>query len=188
MSDDGCTDCMNYGWDDVLTNMNPYMWGQLGLAIALTFSVIGAAWGIWSTGATLLGGSVKAPRIRSKNLVSIIFCEASAIYGVIMAIYLINKIGTLKDKSYTYPADDSFNAHWYFAGYGIFWSGMTLGLANCASAIATGIAGSSVALADAQDGSLFSKVLVCEIFASALAIFALVTAFTMSSALEFPES
>lgn len=49
--------------------MSPYGYANFGVAFGLGLSVVGAAWGIWLTGSSLVGASVKAPRIRSKNLI-----------------------------------------------------------------------------------------------------------------------
>lgn len=59
----------NAGWAEVLTHMSPYGYANFGVAFGLGLSVIGAAWGIWLTGSSLVGAAVKAPRIRSKNLI-----------------------------------------------------------------------------------------------------------------------
>lgn len=56
----------NAGWAEVLTHMSPYGYANFGVAFGLGLSVVGAAWGIWLTGSSLVGAAVKAPRIRSK--------------------------------------------------------------------------------------------------------------------------
>lgn len=80
---------------------------------------------MYLTGSVLLGASIFAPEIRSKNLVSIIFCEAVAIYGIIMAILLHAKCKVLPDvipEEY-YPAAVT-------AAGSIFFGGLTVGISN----------------------------------------------------------
>ncbi|GMI58301.1 hypothetical protein ScalyP_jg8239 [Parmales sp. scaly parma] len=186
------TDCVgtycNAGWGEVLTHMSPYGYGSFGIAFGLGLSVVGAAWGIWLTGSSLVGAAVKAPRIRSKNLISVIFCEATAIYGVIMAIVLVNMVKKPEDNAIE---NGSFKEGWdwgsmYYAGYGVFSAGLSVGLTNIASGISVGIAGSSCALADAQDPTLFVKILIVEIFASALGIFGIIVGIIQSNSCTFP--
>ncbi|KAF0694348.1 Aste57867_14759 [Aphanomyces stellatus] len=174
-----------YRWGDILTNISPYAWGSMGIAVGLGFSVVGAAWGIFLTGSSLLGASVKAPRIRTKNLVSIIFCEATAIYGVIISIILLNKMDAPPVRL---ASDPPLNMdQMYFAGYAVFGSGLAVGLTNIASGVSVGIAGSSCALADAQNASLYVKILIIEIFASALGIFGVIVGIIVSNNAAFPK-
>ena len=50
------------------------------------WSVLSFNRGIMVTSASIQGSLVKMPRIQSKNLISIILCEACGIYGLIIAL------------------------------------------------------------------------------------------------------
>eukprot|EP00026_Physarum_polycephalum_P018829 Phypoly_transcript_20576.p1 GENE.Phypoly_transcript_20576~~Phypoly_transcript_20576.p1 ORF type:complete len:187 (+),score=15.04 Phypoly_transcript_20576:86-646(+) len=167
----------NYtGSDFFLETVNPVTWASLGVGCAMGLSGVGAAWGFAIIGSSLMGGSVKAPRIRSRNLVSVIFCEAVAIFGIIVALIISTKIGEkeLQSKDWcTMVLDRQAD---YSGGYKLFASGLITGFCGLFSGLCVGVVGSGCALADAQNPVLFVRILIVEIFGSALSMFGLIVA------------
>lgn len=78
------------------------------------------------------------------------------------------------------PEDKLFTGSNMYTGYAIFWAGITVGMCNLICGVSVGINGSSAALADASDSTLFVKVLVIEIFSSVLGLFGLIIGLLIS--------
>jgi len=90
-------------------------------------------------------------------LCSVIFCEAVAIYGVIIGILMINRpkgwqwntaLSAEQQKTYASAVVPFHDAK--RRGYAMFGAGCIVGLTNLTCGFAVGIVGSGAALVDAQ--------------------------------------
>ncbi|PVU85139.1 hypothetical protein BB559_001582 [Furculomyces boomerangus] len=151
-----------------ILKVSPYSWALYGISFCVGVSGIGAAWGMFITGTSIVGGAVRSPQMATRNLISVIFCEVVAIYGIIMAIVFSSKISPVSSAK-GYSNSD------YYTAFSIFFGGLIVGLCNLVCGIAVGVTGSNAALADAHDQQLFVKVLIIEIFGSVLGLFGLIS-------------
>ena len=131
------------------------------------------------SGSSIIGSSIKTPRITSQNLISVIFCEAVAIYGVIIAILLQGK-----PNNWPYNKGQTDIGNFHLAkveGYKIFACGSLVGFTNLACGLCVGIIGSGAALVDAQQKGSFMKMLIIEIFGSALGLYGVIVSIVISN-------
>jgi len=124
------------------------------------------------------------PRVIAKNLVSIIFCEAVAIYGLILAIIMQGRLGKITPDVFVNLR--TFQQAEY-SGYCLFWAGVVVGLSNMSCGMSVGVIGSSTVNTHAQKPETFVSMLIIEIFASALGLYGLIIGIIMSNNAMMPE-
>lgn len=70
-----------------------YGWGFLGAALATGLSALGAGIAVGNVGAAAVGAIAEKPELLGRTLILVGLAEGIAIYGLIISILILNRLG-----------------------------------------------------------------------------------------------
>src|SRR5213594_2222397 len=82
-----------------LKMVDAIVWASIGISLAVFLSVIGAALGISVAAPAIAAAGTERPEIVSKSLIATILAEALAIYGLVVGLLSIFKLGIITATS-----------------------------------------------------------------------------------------
>jgi len=158
MADEACNDgeCPAYA---------PFF-GVMGIASAMVFSAMGAAYGTAKSGTGIASMAVMRPELIMKSIIPVVMAGIIAIYGLVVAILIAGKV----KKGGEYKLMSAF-LH--------LGAGLAVGLSGLAAGYAIGIVGDSGVRATAQQPRMFVGMILILIFAEVLGLYGLIVAIYM---------
>ena len=138
--------------------------GYIGIACALVFANLGAAYGTAKSGVGVCSMGVLKPDQIIKSVIPVIMAGILGIYGLIVAVILIQKI----------PANVDGGTYGYKQGFSQLSSGLCCGLSSLAAGFAIGIAGDAGVRALGQQDRIFVGMMLILIFAEALGLYGMI--------------
>ena len=147
-------------------NETYYFFGYMGIASALVFANLGAAYGTAKSGVGICSMGVLKPDKIIKSVIPVIMAGILGIYGLIVAVILNQKIG---------------NDYSYKKGYSHLSSGLCCGLSSLGAGIAIGIGGDAGVRALGQTDKIFVGMMLILIFAEALGLYGLIVSLILAA-------
>ena len=144
-----------------------FFFAYMGVASALVFANLGAAYGTAKSGVGISSLSVIDSSKVFKALIPIIMSGILGIYGVIVAVIMGGKV---KSTAGALPGRDAFR----YLG-----AGLACGLSALAAGLAIGVAGDAGVRAYAQTDGIFVGMILIMIFAEAIGLYGLIVAIIM---------
>ena len=139
----------------------PCFFGYMGIACALVFANLGAAYGTAKSGVGICAMGIMKPTSIIKGVIPVIMAGILGIYGLIVSVILAQK---LSGNNYIDVKK----------GYQYLGSGLCCGLTSFAAGIAIGIGGEAGVRALGQQEKIFVGMMLILIFAEALGLYGLI--------------
>ena len=143
-----------------------YFFGYMGIAAALGYANLGAAYGTAKSGVGICSMGVLKPDKIIKSVIPVIMAGILGIYGLIVAVILNQKIV------------DNYD---FKRAYSHLSSGLCCGLSSLGAGIAIGIGGDAGVRALGQTDKIFVGMMLILIFAEALGLYGLIVSLILAS-------
>ena len=145
---------------------NAAFFGFMGIASALVFANLGAAYGTYKSGVGICHLGILRPDKIIKSVIPVIMAGILGIYGLIVAVIINQKINK---QDYTYAK-----------GYSHLASGLSCGLSSLGAGLAIGLGGDAGVRALAQQDKIFVGMMLILIFAEAIGLYGLIVALILA--------
>ncbi len=138
----------------------------VGIASALVFANLGAAYGTYKSGVGICHLGILRPEKIIKSVIPVIMAGILGIYGLIVAVILNQKIN--RDNL------DNKKAYSHLA------AGLCVGLSSLGAGLAIGIGGDAGVRALGQEDRIFVGMMLILIFAEALGLYGLIVSLILA--------
>ena len=147
------------------TDTSPFFFAWMGVASALVFANLGAAYGTAKSGVGLMSMGVMQPTQVMRNVIPIVMAGILGIYGLIVAIILSGKItpSLTPNQRYAYLT-----------------AGLSCGMSGLGSGMAIGIAGDAAVRAVGHQPALYVPMVLVMIFGEAIGLFGLIVSLILA--------
>ena len=138
-----------------------------GIACALVFANLGAAYGTYKSGVGICHLGILRPDKIIKSVIPVIMAGILGIYGLIVAVILNTKI---KSRDFYVRKN----------GYSHLAAGLCCGLSSLGAGLAIGIGGDAGVRALGQEDRIFVGMMLILIFAEALGLYGLIVSLILA--------
>ncbi|EZF27252.1 V-type proton ATPase proteolipid subunit 2 [Trichophyton rubrum D6] len=144
--------------------------GMAGIASAIIFGCVGAAYGTAKAGIGIAGVGTFRPDLIMKSLIPVVMAGIIAVYGLVVAVLIAGDLGPPPETQYS-----------LYAGCLHLAAGLSVGLAGLAAGYTIGIVGEAGTRAYMQQSKVFVGMVLILIFGEVLGLYGLIVGLILNS-------
>jgi len=144
--------------------------GMAGIAAAMIFGCIGAAYGTAKSGIGIAGVGTFRPDLIMKSLIPVVMSGIIAVYSLVIAVLIAGDMAPPPDQNYA-----------LYTGFLHLAAGLSVGLTGLAAGYAIGIVGDMGVRSYMQQSRIFVGMVLILIFGEVLGLYGLIVALILNT-------